>query len=249
MSKKYDQIIEWLENYKKENNVKGVVLGISGGKDSTVVAMLAKKVWGGNVIGLLMPNCLQGDIDDSLAIVEQLKIRSDTINIGDTFLSLVNDIELGDTGLSVSTKAKTNIVPRIRMTVLYAVAQTLGYLVIGTGNYSERYIGWCTKYGDMGCDFNPIQNLTKTEVVELGLELAEEFKLDPKYIIKAPGDGLTGKTDEDNFGFTYDFLDRYLRGKLTEEEKTQNIETIDKIEAMHKAGEHKLKMPLGPIFN
>lgn len=244
-----DDIINWLTTYKDKNHVPGVVLGLSGGKDSTTVAMLAKKVWGSNVVAVMMPNCTQPDIEDSVEIARELNLKTLRVNIGGIFRSLVDAIELADDSPEISAKAKTNIAPRIRMTVLYAIAQTLGYQVIGTGNYSERYCSWFTKFGDGGCDFNPIQNLTKTEVVEIGLELAKEFGLDEKFITKQPSDGLTGKTDEDNFGFTYDFLDKYLRGKLTEEEKTQNIDIINKIESLHKAGEHKLKMPDGFIYN
>ncbi len=238
------EIIQWLEDYKKNNNVKGVVLGLSGGKDSTVVAMLAKKVWGDNMVAVMMPNGVQADINDSIEIAKQLNLRTMTVNIGSAMTAL-----LDATSIDISAKSKTNIAPRLRMTVLYAIAQTLGYQVIGTGNYSERYCSWFTKHGDGGYDFNPIQNLTKTEVVELGLDIAKDFELDEKFITKQPSDGLTGKTDEDNFGFTYDFLDNYLRGKLTEEEKTQNIDIINKIELLHKAGEHKLKMPDGFICN
>lgn len=241
-----EEVVEWLRG-QRAKGIKGVVLGLSGGKDSTTVAMLAKKVWGDEVVAVMMPNCTQSDIDDSIAIASELDLRSITINIGNTFMSLVHDIEFPDhiNTIEVTSKAKTNIAPRIRMTVLYALAQTLGYCVIGTGNYSESYVGWCTKFGDMGCDLNPIKNLTKTEVVEIGLELAEEFRLNKRFITKQPSDGLTGKTDEENLGFTYDFLDRYLRGKLTSDEELQNMDIINKIESMHRASEHKLKMPDG----
>lgn len=243
MSDLLTDVLDWLEKYKRDTDCKGVAFGLSGGKDSTVVAMLAKKVWGDNVVAVLMPNHIQPDIDDSYEIAHTLELDYKVVNIRDAFCGV-----LDNTPLDISLKAQTNIAPRIRMTVLYAIAQTLGYQVIGTGNYSERYCSWFTKYGDGGCDFNPIQNLTKTEVVKIGLELAKEFELDEKFITKQPSDGLTGKIDEDNFGFTYDFLDNYLRKNLTEEEKTQNISIINKIEALHKSGEHKLKMPDGFIY-
>lgn len=234
MSDKLDKILTWLKDFKEKNNVKGVVLGLSGGKDSTVVAMLSKKVWDDDVIAVLMPNGIQPDLDDSHNIVRQLNLNWSCVDIGEAFEDLINEIEIDNP--RVSEKSKTNIAPRLRMTTLYAIAQTLGYLVIGTGNRSESYIGWTTKFGDSACDFNPIAHLTCSEVIEIGLELAKEFNLDEEYIVKKPSDGLTMKSDEDNFGFTYDELDNYLMNGV----EGSNIE---KINNMHKWSEHKRKMP------
>lgn len=125
------------------------------------------------------------------------------------------------------------------MTILYAVAQTLGYRVIGTGNASEAYIGWTTKWGDSAYDFNPIAHLTCTEVMALGDLLADEFGLNKKYVTKTPSDGLCGKTDEDSFGFTYATLDGYISGGMS----NTDYETALKIEQMHQASEHKRNMP------
>ena len=188
MSEKLNRIIDWMNEFKEKNNVKGVVLGLSGGKDSTVVAMLAKKVFGDNVIAVSMPNGYQQDIDDVRAIISALKLDSPLVNIQNTFNQLLND-----TPVPISDKAKTNIAPRIRMTVLYSIAQSFGYLVIGTGNKSEAMIGWTTKFGDSACDFNPIGHLTCREVIEIGKELAAEFGLDINYIVKKPADGLTNR--------------------------------------------------------
>ena len=178
--KEYKSIIDWMTMYKDATKCKGVVLGISGGKDSTVVAMLSKKVFGDNVFGVIMPNGVQSDIDDAIQVCESLKLNYSIVNIGKAYDSLLGSIEyktvknyetldrtIVDNGPKISDKAKTNIPPRLRMTVLYAIAQTLGYRVIGTGNRSERSIGWFTKYGDGGCDFNPIALLTCTEVIQL----------------------------------------------------------------------------------
>ena len=232
MSEKLDKIINWMTDFKLRNNVKGVVLGLSGGKDSTVVAMLAKKVFGNNVIAVSMPNGTQSDIGDVREIITTLKLTSPLVNIQNTFDTLIHD-----TYMNISDKAKTNIAPRIRMTVLYAIAQSWGYLVIGTGNKSEAMIGWTTKFGDSACDFNPIGHLTCREVISIGLELADEFGLDRSYIVKKPADGLTSKTDEDNFGFTYDELDNYL---------IYGIEgpNIEKIKNMITWAAHKRQMPL-----
>lgn len=231
MSEKLDSIINWMSDFKTKNNVNGVVLGLSGGKDSTVVAMLAKKVFGGNVVAVSMPNGEQSDIADVQAIIKSLSLTATTVNIKNTFDQLIYD-----THMNISDKAKTNIAPRIRMTVLYSIAQSLGYLVIGTGNKSEAMIGWTTKFGDSACDFNPIGNLPCREVIEIGKELAAEFGLEESFIVKKPADGLTSKTDEDNFGFTYDELDDYL---------LYNIEgpNITKIKNMIAWAEHKRKMP------
>ena len=228
-----DNIIEWLTAIKK-SGCKGVTLGLSGGKDSTVVAMLAVKVWGReNVHGIIMPNYNWNDVEDALAIARALKIKYFIKPIRETYDALVKDLPKDE-------KAFTNVAPRIRMTVLYAMAQAHGHRVIGTGNRSERYIGWCTKFGDMGCDMNPIAHLTCGQVIEIGIKLARDYDmmLDTKYIQRPPADGLTDKTDEDNFGFTYNQLDAYI---LNGTSGNKNIDK--KIEQMHAAARHKLVMP------
>lgn len=231
MSEKLEQIIQWMSDFKGKNNVNGVVLGLSGGKDSTTVAMLAKKVFGDNVLAVSMPNGDQKDISDVQNIAKALDLDIITVNIKNAFDQLINK-----TCIELSEQAKINIAPRLRMTTLYGIAQTMGYLVIGTGNKSEAMIGWTTKFGDSACDFNPIGHLTCREVIEIGIELADEFKLSHAYIIKKPADGLTGKTDEDNLGFTYEELDDYLMyGK--------EGPNVDKIKNMIIWAEHKRKMP------
>ena len=232
MTDKLSRVIDWMTEFKEKNNVKGVVFGLSGGKDSTVVAILAKKVFGANVVAVSMPNGTQSDIGDVREIITILKLTSPLVNIQNTFDTLIHD-----TYMNISNKAKTNIAPRIRMTILYAIAQSLGYLVIGTGNKSEAMIGWTTKFGDSACDFNPIGHLTCREVIEIGKELAVEFGLDESFIVKKPADGLTSKTDEDNFGFTYDELDGYLMYGI----EGPNIE---KIKNMIAWAAHKRRMPM-----
>lgn len=234
MNKKITEILNWLEEYKNATNCKGVVLGISGGKDSTVVAMLAKKAWGNNVVGVMMPDGGQVDLNDSIAICNTLEIQSALVNIGSITGQLIHTINSSVPFTNLSQKAITNIPPRIRMTTLYAIAQSLGYRVIGTGNASEAYIGWTTKWGDSAYDLNPIYHLTCSEVVEIGKELAAEFRLDQKYVTKSPSDGLTGTTDEDNFGFTYEYLDGVIRGE---------VESTDAIRILHTMSAHKRAMP------
>ena len=231
MSEKLERVIQWMSDFKTKNNVKGVVLGLSGGKDSTTVAMLAKKVFGENVLAVSMPNGEQTDIADVQGIIKALNLQATTVNIKNAYNGL-----LTASSVEISEKAKTNIAPRLRMTTLYSIAQTLGYLVIGTGNKSEAMIGWTTKFGDSACDFNPIGHLTCREVIEIGKELAAEFGLDEGYIVKKPADGLTGKSDEDNLGFTYEELDDYL---LYDAEGPN----AEKIKQMILWAEHKRTMP------
>lgn len=240
--REYDSIVDWMTMYKDATNCKGVVLGVSGGKDSTIVAMLAKKVFGNEVLGVIMPNGQQKDIDDAIKVCEQLDLNFRIVNIEDAYKHLINSIEYcpGLAGLEISDKAKTNIPPRLRMTTLYAIAQTLGYRVIGTGNRSERAIGWFTKYGDGGCDFNPIAHLTCTEVVQLGQYLCKEFGLDEQLIIKPPADGLTGKSDEENFGFTYEQLDTWL----LDDGYCDDQDVNNKIKKLYKQSEHKRMPPI-----
>lgn len=246
------EIIDWLKNIKTETNCRGVVIGLSGGKDSTTVAMLAKKVWGDNVMALLMPNGFQKDLDDAINIATTLKIQYKIIDIGKIYNAAIDSIEIIhemdsngldcpiETGIVLDDKTKTNIPSRIRMTVLYAVAQSLGYRVIGTGNYSEAFLGWCTKWGDTAYDFNPIGYLTCSEVKAIGRVLAKEFNLPEEYIDKSPADGLTGKTDEENFGFTYDDLDNYILGNVP----PVDYNLASRFEELYQNSEHKRTMPL-----
>lgn len=248
MQPELERITTWLENYKEKTNCKGVVLGLSGGKDSTVVAMLAKKVWGDNVVALLMPNGEQKDLHDALHIATTLGLRYKVVNIemiyNNLLLNIENQLVVDERGErewiencpKVTDKAKTNIPPRLRMTILYAVAQTLGYRVIGTGNASEAYIGWTTKWGDSAYDFNPIAHLTCTEVMELGKVLAEEFGIEERFVTKTPADGLCGKSDEESFGFSYRDLDYYLRSGILPPQAASAT-------AMHKASAHKRRLP------
>lgn len=260
--KEIQRIKDWLLDYKKTTKCKGVVLGLSGGKDSTVVAMLVKAVWGDNMLCLLMPNGEQKDISDSLAIADALRVPHKIVNIETIYNSLIHVTENsiaevpknvfhGKTVYErdyvqncprITEKAKTNIPPRIRMTILYAVAQTRGYRVAGTGNLSEAYIGWFTKWGDGAHDFNPIAHLTCSEVIEIGKELAKEYGLDEKYIVKTPADGLSGKSDEENFGFSYAELDRHIRTNPSE--RVDGTLDGQKIERKHSETAHKRALPL-----
>lgn len=206
-----NQCVDWIKNWFDycSGNAKGVIIGISGGKDSTVVAGLCVKALGKNkVLGVLMPNGEQSDIDDSIAICEHLGIEYRIVNIAPMIEAFYGQIRFSpkyhendvvDNLLPLSPHTQTNVPPRVRMTVLYAIGQELGYRVAGTGNASEAYIGYFTKWGDGAHDFNPIANLTTEQVVAIGDELGLPYEL----VHKTPSDGLCGKTDEDNLGYSY----------------------------------------------
>lgn len=240
MKREYDRIIEFLRNYQKTSGLKGVVLGISGGKDSTIVAKLCVDAFGkDNVVGILMPNGDQKDIGTSYDVIKELGIHYIYVNIMDIYRDIPQRLVIHArpnwNSFSFNEKTRTNIPPRLRMMYLYAIAQELGYRVAGTGNLSERYIGWCTKFGDMACDFNPIAHLTCNEVIALG----DYMGISKSLVHKIPSDGLTNRSDEENFGFSYEQLDSYIRGQ---HQIPSEIE--DKIKLMHERSMHKLKMPI-----
>ena len=202
-----DELVSWLRDWfcKNGEGCKAVI-GISGGCDSTVVAALCAEAIGKeNVLGVLMPNVMQPDIDDSHRVVNALGIRSITIPITLPVADVLG--QLDEAGIEISEQTRINLPARIRMATLYAVSQSVKGRVINTSNYSERAIGWGTRWGDTVGDVCPLAMLTKTEVRQIG----HTFEQLPKDLIdKQPADGLTGKTDEDNFGFSYDVLDTYL---------------------------------------
>lgn len=231
------EIVAKLSKRCNEEGIKGAVIGISGGKDSTIVAKLMVDCLGKeNVLGVLMPNGEQKDINDSIRVVELLDIDAITVNIGNSFNELVNSVsrELNYLGKFLSEPSRINIAPRIRMTTLYAVAQSMGngWRVIGTTNKSEEYIGWLTKWGDGGVDFEPIIDFTVTELHKIGQELG----LPKDLVCKTPIDGLAEGSDEDRIGFSYNALDKYIITGTSGDK-----ETDIKIEKMHKYSEHKRK--------
>lgn len=203
---KTEECIDWIKNYLEGSGAGKVILGISGGKDSYVAAALCCKAIGAdNVIGVLMPNGVQKDISDSITVCKNLGIQMLSVNIHGEYSSLLESIS--DNGIEVSEEAKINIAPRLRMTTLYAIGQTLHARVCGTGNLSETTVGYCTKWGDTACDFNPLASFTSIEVVKIG----EYLGLDDELIHKKPADGLSGKTDEERLGISYTDIHNYLR--------------------------------------
>jgi len=235
VEKTVDELIKWTQDYFEKNgkNCKAV-LGISGGKDSTVTAaLLARALGKERVVGVMMPDGEQADIADSIAAVEFIGIQHKTINIGDTTKALIKNLTEG--GSEITNDVRINIPPRVRMTTLYAVAQGLteGGRVINTCNRSEDYIGYSTKFGDSAGDVSLLAGFLVEEVRQIG----DYLGLPANLVHKKPSDGLCGLTDEDKIGFTYDTLDKYISTGICEDEETKK-----KIDRMHLLNIHKLEL-------
>ena len=227
--------INWIKDYFKDNPDGKAIIGISGGKDSTVAAALCVEALGADrVIGVLMPQGKQNDISDSYEVCGHLGIQSYKINIGAICNGLCNLIDMEydyDKCCINNPMIKTNLPARIRMTTLYAMAALYpNSRVVNTCNRSEDYVGYSTKYGDAAGDFSPLGNLTVREVLEIG----DDLGLPEHLVHKAPSDGMCGKTDEDNLGFTYQELDDYIRGTGEVSEETEA-----KIRKLHTSTRHK----------
>lgn len=224
--------INWIKDYFKDNPEGKAIIGISGGKDSTIAAALCVEALGADrVIGVLMPNGYQSDIEDSEEVCELLNIRYLTINIADAYSSIYKEVSDNTNIYILNNVFRTNTPARLRMTVLYGVAACYpNSRVVNTCNRSEDYVGYSTKFGDAAGDFSPLGNLTVREVLEIG----DELGLPSHLVHKAPADGMCGKTDEDNLGFTYEQLDDYILGT-----GAVDAEVVEKIERLHKATRHK----------
>ncbi len=225
-----ERCIRWIQDFFEENG-KGcnAVVGISGGKDSSVVAALCVEALGRErVIGVLMPNGQQHDIDVSRKLVEFLGIRSYTVDIHDAVEGVKNAIPF-----ELSEQSRVNLPARIRMATLYAVSQSNNGRVANTCNLSEDWVGYATRYGDGAGDFSPLSHLTVQEVKAIGRALG----LPEIFVEKIPEDGLSGKTDEDNLGFTYKVLDRYIREGVIDDPETK-----ERIDRLHKANLFKLQL-------
>lgn len=241
-----DELIQWIRDWFTINGPEcNAVVGISGGKDSTIVAALCVEALGADrVIGVLMPNGVQRDIDESYEVVNHLGIRSIEVNIANAYHAILEDIFTGVYNVQgdfpefrISSQTRTNLPPRLRMSTLYAISQSVNGRVSNNSNLSERWVGYSTRWGDSVGDFAPLASLTVTEVKAIGYELG----LPKQFIEKAPSDGLCGKTDEDNLGFSYDILDHYIRTGVCEDRYIN-----EKIERLYKKNEFKL-MPM-PSF-
>lgn len=240
-SQNYEQItrqcISWIQSWFAQNGPESpAVIGISGGKDSSVVAALCKEALGRDrVFGVLMPNGLQPDIDASWRLVEHLNIPSAVINIHDASEALKSSLCAGLSCGELSRQTVINLSPRLRMATLYAASQSRNGRVSNNSNRSEKYVGYSTIFGDSAGDFSPLADLTVTEVKIIGHVLG----LPADLVEKAPSDGLSSKTDEDAFGFTYEQLDTLILTGFCEDASVRSL-----IEKRHNANLFKqLPMP------
>jgi NAD+ synthase len=234
-----NRIVEWIKEWF-ENNGKGcnAVIGISGGKDSSIVAALCAEALGKDrVIGVLMPNGEQADINDAIQLVEHLGIKYYIINIKDSVDGVVR--EMISAGIEISEQTRINLPPRIRMSTLYAVSQSHNGRVANTCNLSEDWIGYSTRYGDSAGDFSPLCNVTVTEAKAIG----EILGLPHNLVHKTPSDGLSGMSDEEKIGFTYEVLDKYIRTGVCED-----ADTKAKIDRMNRINKFKLEPMPGFMY-
>ena len=215
-----ENAIAWIKQYVEDSNSKGIVIGNSGGKDSaTVLAMATKAIGKENVLAISMPcNSQNSDFEDAKLVAEAFGVKFATIDLSSTYYEMEKEINLKLTQ-NLSKESTINIKPRLRMTTLYGIAQTLNYLVIGTGNLCEAMVGYTTKWGDNSSDFNPIGNFTVDEVLEIGKILGVPEKI----LKKAPNDGLGGLTDEEKMGIKYSQIAEMIETGDTDENAKREI--------------------------
>lgn len=234
-AKELETRVEFIKGCLQSAGASGVVFGNSGGKDSALVGILCKKACD-NTLGVMLPcqsrRNFDEDMKDGIAVAKQFSIENITVDLSDVKAVISDKISLQT---DISPMAGANIAPRLRMTALYTIAQSRNALVAGTGNRSEAYVGYFTKWGDGAHDFNPIADLTVTEIYEFLAFLGAPESI----ITKAPSAGLfEGQTDESEMGITYAAIDEYLLNG------TGDKQTIEKIEGMHERSEHKRQLPL-----
>jgi len=228
IEKEIQEITKWIKEYVDKSNAKGVVIGNSGGKDcATVIALATKALGKERVLTIAMPcNSIKADLEDAKLVSNKFKVPLLEIDLTNTYQTLENEIAQK---LEIKEESKINTKPRLRMTTLYCVAQSLDYLVIGTGNKCEALVGYTTKWGDGAHDFNPIGDFTVEEVLQIG----EYLGVPNKIIKKAPADGLGGLTDEEKLGVTYKQITEYIETGKTEEKAMEIIKRKEKT-ARHK---------------
>ncbi|MGI6631912.1 MAG: NAD(+) synthase [Bacillota bacterium] len=239
LSVRVERLVRWMRDRASEANAKGGVFGVSGGLDSALVLALAKKAWGDSCLGLILPcHSLREDVDDALELVRMFDCPHRVIDLGPTYEALVSSFGAGPEG-PVSALALANIKPRLRMISLYYHANLMNYLVVGSSNRDEIYVGYSTKYGDGGVDIQPLASMTKGEVREMSSYLGV-----PRRIVeRVPSAGLwPGQTDEQEMGISYEDLDAYLLGRPVPED------VKGKILRRHRNSEHKRRMPPSPDF-
>ena len=232
LEKEAENAIKWIKEYVQKTGAKGVVLGNSGGKDSaTVLAMAVKALGKENVLAVSMPcHSVEEDLDDAKLVAKAFDVKLLIVDLSDTYDKMEEELNKKLENIELSKESKINIKPRLRMTTLYGIAQTLGYLVIGTGNLCEAMVGYTTKWGDSSYDFNPIANFTVEEVLAIGKYLGVPDKI----LIKAPNDGLGGQTDEEKMGIKYSQISEKT---CSPNENAKDIE--NKILKKYQASMHK----------
>ncbi len=235
-----DMLVAGIHRIARQGNFTKVVIGISGGKDSTIAAALCARALGKeNVYGILLPDGKQSDIDDSYKVCRALGINRFTFNIGNLHNELLRDVidDMPGQGFYVphSKEADINVPPRLRMTVLRYITQALGARLVGTGNLSEATVGYCTKDGDTSCDFSVLGGLTSVEVVQVGLTMHE---IPRELVLKTPSDGLSGMSDEEKLGVSYEDIHKYIRGL---EGVPENVK--EKIRELQDRSSHKRRWP------
>ena len=238
IEKEVQNIEKWILEYVENAHADGVVVGNSGGKDSATVIALATKALGKDkVLTVGMPcESIKEDLNDARLVAKTFGVKMVEIDLTNTFKLLKNEIN-ENIAIKISNEAEINIKPRLRMITLYGIAQTYGYLVLGTGNLCEAMVGYTTKWGDNAYDFNPIANFTVNEVLKIG----EMLGVPDKIIHKAPNDGLGGKTDEEKMQIKYSEIAEYIENGKTDEKQ------MEKIEKKYLASMHKREKT--PIYN
>lgn len=247
--KEKDKIVEWIRNYYQENNFKGAVLGISGGKDSAVVAaLLCEAIGKENVVGYTMP-CHSKEEDKRLAkvIADKYGFKLEDIDLSPVFDTFVSQLNAGKSFTEEEKKnADINLKPRLRMAATYYKAALLSatrggiWLVCGTGNATEYYVGYSTKWGDAGYDFNPIYDYTVQEVIAIG----EQLRVPPEVLYRTPDDGMSEMSDEEKMGISYADVHKIIRG-----ETGVSQEAYRRIEHLHKINLHKTEPIPHPVVN
>jgi NAD+ synthase len=228
IEKQVEQITKWIKEYVQASHSKGVVVGNSGGKDSATVIALATKALGKDkVVTIAMPcNSINADFEDAKLVADKFGVPLLKADLTETYQTLEKEL---NQIVEPNSEAKINAKPRLRMTTLYYVAQSLNYLVIGTGNKCEATVGYTTKWGDSAHDFNPIGDFTVDEVLQIGKYLGVPDKI----IKKAPNDGLGKLTDEEKLGVTYKQIAEYIETGKTEEKAMSIIKKKEQM-SMHK---------------
>lgn len=221
-----NDLIAWMQERLQAVHATNAVVGISGGKDSATVAALCVAAYGKeHVYGVLMPDGDQSDIDYAKDLCVALDMPHEVINIQGMTKAFYEALEGCSFYDAVSRQTRLNLPPRVRMTLLYAVAQSLDAVAVNTSNLSEDWVGYATIYGDTAGAFSPLAMLTTDEVIQLGRALG----LDERFVVKPPSDGLTGKTDEDVLGFTYATLNTYIRTGEVPEELRETIDSLHRV--------------------